>query len=121
MAAIRWEREELNRLEFDMREAGLLAALRVREVIRRTGNDVVARAQEIVPVDTGTLKNSIGVDIDTDPHHLGFVAGPTAEYGAAVEFGTSEQAPQAYMGPAFDYAVAEAVPLLERIMDQILR
>ena len=54
--------------------------------VTKIAKDTVAHAQTLAPVDTGNPKNSIGADIDQD--RLGFVAGPTASYGAAVEFGS---------------------------------
>lgn len=82
--------------EFDY--SGLLEVRRVLErandqvvakgrlAVAKVKHDTIARAQVLVPVDTGNLKNSIGAD--DDPDRLGWVAGPTAEYGAAVEYGT---------------------------------
>lgn len=89
---------------------------RVQRAVVRNGFKVVATAQVLAPVDTGNLKNTIGVDIDM----LSYVAGPTANYGGFVEQGTTGPypidnafgrgftvmhpgiSPQPYMGPAFD-------------------
>lgn len=89
-----------------------------KAITRKSGFDTVADAQVASPVDTGTLASSISVDYDADG--LGWVAGPTVEYGAYVEYGTSGPyiipgafgrdgyvehpgiSPQPYMGPAFD-------------------
>lgn len=100
----------LNRLEFDLRRAGLVTAHRASVVIRKVGHDTVRDAQALCPVDTGNLKSSISVDFDFNG--LGFEAGPTASYGKFVEEGTSRMAPHAYLGPAFDRNVPQAVTAL---------
>lgn len=101
---------DLNRLEFDLRQAGLVVAHRASRVIRKVGEDVVRDAQVFCPVDSGNLKSTIGVDFETNG--MGFEAGPTASYGKFVEEGTSRMAPYAYLGPAFDRNVPGAVAAL---------
>lgn len=71
------------------------------QVVRKTAFDLQARAQQIVPVDTGFLKGSI-TTTQTGP--LSATVGTNAEYAAYVELGTTTQTPQPYLGPA-----AEAV------------
>ncbi|WP_275779700.1 HK97-gp10 family putative phage morphogenesis protein [Paenarthrobacter sp. Y-19] len=73
-------------------------------VIKKTALDIERNAKAIVPVDTGNLKNSIGhSDMRMlSSEHLQVDIGPTANYGQYVEFGTSVQAPQAFMGPSLD-------------------
>lgn len=68
-------------------------------LVRKTAFDIQADAQSVVPVDTGNLKNSIGVTMIS---RLAAEIGPTADYGIYVEYGTSTQAPQPYMTPASD-------------------
>lgn len=102
---------DLNRLEVDLYQAGVIVVARASRVIRKTGQDVVRDAQAFCPVDTGNLKSSIGVDYDLDG--LGFEAGPTADYGRYVEEGTSRMAPHAYLGPAFDRNLPAAIAALE--------
>ena len=62
-----------------------------------------ALAQQKAPVDTGALKGSISADVDG----LSFEVGPTVEHGLYQELGTSEMAPQPFLGPAFDQALPE--------------
>lgn len=73
-------------------------------VIKKTALDIEANAKNIVPVDTGHLKSSIGhSDMrQLSAEHLQVDIGPTADYGLYVEVGTSHMAPQAYMGPSLD-------------------
>lgn len=72
--------------------------------VRKTAHDIEATAKELCPVDTGNLRNSISTTVTGDGRYGAVEAeiGPTADYGAYVEFGTSRQAPAAYMGPALD-------------------
>lgn len=70
-------------------------------VVRKTAFDLQAHAQQIVPVDTGFLRNSI---LTTQTGPLSATVGTNAEYAAYVELGTATQTPQPYLGPA-----AEAV------------
>jgi len=109
---------DLNRLEFDLRQAGLRVAAQASQVVRRTGQAVVRDAQAMAPVDTGALRASIGVDYDLDG--LGFEAGPTVLYGKFVEEGTSRMAPHAYLGPAFDRNVPGVVAALTALGGNVL-
>lgn len=105
---------DLNRLQVNLGRIGILSSTLIAIEVQRAAFLTVAGAQTIVPVRTGNLKNSIGCDID--PNHLGFEAGPTASYGAHVEFGTSRSAPRAYMGPAFDRVMAASVARMEQLL-----
>lgn len=88
----------------ELSKAGPKAMERAKVVLKKTALDVERNAKNIVPVDLGNLKNSIG---HSDMRMLSAASmsveiGPTAEYGQYVELGTSTQAPQAYMGPSLD-------------------
>lgn len=109
---------DLNRLEMDLRTAGLRAASRAAAVIRKNGQDVVRDAQAMCPVDTGALKSSISVDYTTTG--LGYEAGPTVDYGGYVELGTSRMAPRAYLGPAFDRNLPGVIGALEALGGSVL-
>jgi HK97 gp10 family phage protein len=108
-----WDTSELTDLIEDLAKAGPKSEKLTSVVVRKTGFDVVAGAQAIAPVDTGNLKSSIGVDVDADG--LGFEAGPTANYGHFVEYGTSRMSPQPYMRPAFDRAVEPLPEVLGQV------
>lgn len=109
---------ELARLEVVLDQASSKAEEMAKVAVKKTGFDTVAGAQALAPVDTGNLKNSIGVDFDAD--EFGFEAGPTAEYGAYVELGTSRMAPQPYLLPAFDRASEQFVKAIETIGGRVL-
>lgn len=119
MASFTVDLSALNRFEMELGQVPADVTRQLRPVVKKTGFDVVGNAQRIVPVDTGNLKNGIGVDFDSDG--LGFTAGPTASYGGYVEFGTSRMAPRAYMGPSFDRFIPQAVEAAGEILGGILR
>lgn len=72
----------------------------VKKVVRHNGAEMQAKAQQNAPVDTGTLKRSIGLEI-TDGGMSAEVE-PTAEYAPYVELGTRFMEAQPYLGPAFN-------------------
>ncbi|KAB2347349.1 HK97 gp10 family phage protein [Actinomadura rudentiformis] len=140
---IRFDADEIALLAQDLEDAADNAPERVRTVIEKTRHDVVRDAQAACPVDTGNLKSTI--DSDPDPDGLGFEAGPTAEYGAHVEFGTVPHVitprdkkalhwpgaahpvarvdhpgttPQPYLLPAFNRRVGVATRAFGRIVSQ---
>lgn len=72
----------------------------VKRVVRHNGAEMQENAQRNAPVDTGTLKRSIGLGI-TDSGMAAEVE-PTAEYAPYVELGTRFMEAQPYLKPAFD-------------------
>lgn len=140
-----WDLSEVDALARDLKAAAEKTSELSKAVVAKTGFDTVASAQNAAPVDTGNLKNSIGVDFDADG--LGFEAGPTASYAGVIEYGSAPHvitprtakalywpgaehpvkrvnhpgtAPQPYMGPAFDRAVERFVDAVEIIGGRIL-
>lgn len=89
----------------------------VSTVTRKAGNDIERTAKILAPVDTGYLRNSISTSVEGSGHAASITVevGPTANYGAFVEDGTSRMAPQPYMGPATD----RVVPLWQRALEAI--
>ena len=106
-----WDTSDLDKYLDDLAKAGAKAEKLTETVVHKVGFDTVAGAQARAPVDTGNLKNSIGVDFDA----LGFEAGPTASYGGFVERGTSRMSPQPYMRPAFDKAIEPLPDVLGQV------
>lgn len=72
----------------------------VKKVVRHNGAEMQVKAQQNAPVDTGTLKRSIGIEI-TDGGMTAEVE-PTADYAPYVELGTRFMEAQPYLGPAFN-------------------
>lgn len=104
----------------DLAAAGPKAEALAAAVVIKSLADIEGDAKNIVPVDTGNLKNSIGRDITADTFAgsggaFGGEVGPTASYGAYVEYGTSRMAPQPYMGPAFTRRVPGFLAAMAKI------
>ena len=72
----------------------------VKRVVLHNGAEMQTKAQQNAPVDTGTLKRSIGLEI-TDSGMTAEVE-PTADYAPYVELGTRFMDAQPYLKPAFD-------------------
>ena len=79
-----------------MREKAKLEA--VKKIVKLNGSEMQQRAMKYVPVDTGTLKRSLRLDISQD----GLTAKVTANtnYAGYVEWGTRYMHAQPYMRPA---------------------
>lgn len=133
---------EVRHLEVDLSKAPAEVQAGASRAMRRTLFGIEADGKILAPVDTGNLEASISTDVD--PDGLGGVVGPTAEYGADVEYGTEAHvirahdggylrftvggqlvfvrevhhpgtAPQPYMAPAAD----RNIPQLERALGEI--
>lgn len=82
--------------------AGKVAASEIDLLLRKTSYDIEADAKRLAPVDTGALKNSIFTTVSRSGTTTTGEIGPSANYGAYQEFGTSRMGAQPYMRPAFD-------------------
>ena len=87
-----------------------------RQIIQKGVQDIKRDAQLGSPVDTGFLRSSITYETRVLSTSVVGEVGPTAEYGAFVEYGTSRSGPQPYMGPAF----ARNAPYIEAALDQAI-
>lgn len=100
--------------------AGPAAERLVAAAVIKTATDIEADAKRLVPVDTGYLRSSISREISASTFagagsEFRAEVGPTANYGAYVEYGTSRMGPQPYMGPAFDRRAPGFVAAVEQI------
>lgn len=68
-------------------------------------------AKEIVPVDTGRLRNSITYEVNKDD--MAIYIGSRVEYAAPVELGTSRMRPRPYLSPAATQHNAEYRDLIK--------
>ena len=68
-------------------------------------------AKEIVPVDTGRLRNSITYEVNKDD--MAIYIGSRVEYAAPVELGTSRMRPRPYRSPAATQHNAEYRDLIK--------
>lgn len=104
-----------------MRAAGPTAERQVEAAMRKTGADIAADAQSFAPVDTGALKNSIGMDVEElAGGGLSVEVGPTLDYAIYVERGTARQAPQPFMGPAADRRFPQLIRAVESVGGSVL-
>lgn len=120
-----WSYSELTDLRVDLERIPVTAAVKVSQAVRKTASDIQATAQQLVPVDTGNLKGSIssspiGQTRALRPGDMDAEIGPTASYGAYVEFGTSKHGPAAYMGPALDRHAYQLEAALNQLTDGLL-
>ena len=94
--------DDLRKLAADLTKATQTAKSMVGVAIRKGAHDIIALAQEAVPVDTGATKNSIGADLTDTGVEVSAVIGPTTSYAPYLEHGTWKMAPRPFMGPAAD-------------------
>jgi len=78
----------------------------VSEVVRKTAFDVEAGTKQRAPVDTGLLRNSYNMQMESE---LTVVVGTDVEYAVFQEFGTHKMAAQPHLTPA---AEAERQPFI---------
>ena len=72
----------------------------VRNVVKMNGAELQNKAKRMAPVDTGTLKRSIGLEI-TEAGMTAEVEA-TAEYAPYVEYGTRFMKAQPYIRPSLE-------------------
>ena len=86
---------------------------RAGQAVRKTAEDIQAQAAGTAPVDTGNLRNSIGMEVQDDLS-ADVVVG--AEYGANVEYGLGQH-PQPYLTPAAEAARPGFVAAMESLLE----
>lgn len=103
---------ELLTLAADLGRAGHEITRKAQMVVRKSGLDAEAIMKDEVPVDTGAMKNSTGVDFA--PDSLSAEVGPTVNYAAPVAFGARGRAPDPFdlrtmqrVGPGFEAAMEQ--------------
>ena len=86
----------------------------VKKAVKLNGSEMSKTAKEYVPVDTGTLKRSIRLDIQEN----GVTANVSAntDYAGYVEYGTRFQTPNLYMAGAFDNQKEKFKKDIDRLM-----
>lgn len=73
---------------------------KITRAVAQNTSEMQGRAQDLCPVDTGTLKRNIGLEM-RDGGKTGVVFA-TPHYSEYVELGTRFMKAQPYIGPAFD-------------------
>jgi hypothetical protein len=94
----------------------LPAGLRAQVIaqVKKSTLDVQARAQQVVPVRTGTLRRSIHSIFEQGG--LKGICGPSVDYGLPVEMGSRGRAARPYMRPAAEYVLPRFADELRRIL-----
>jgi hypothetical protein len=126
---------EVHQLADDLREGADAMPVRAGYVVSKVGHDMQGTAMDLVPIDTGHLKSTISLTLEG----LGFDLGPTAYYGGYVEEGTDGpypienafgwgitvehpgNAPEPYLGPAFDRHLPDLERALGSLGVQVIR
>lgn len=76
----------------------------VAKDLARRANKVTNQAKRLCPVDTGRLRSSITMVLESDSDGLYAVVGTNVDYAEFVEFGTSTQRAQPFLRPALGSA-----------------
>jgi HK97 gp10 family phage protein len=113
---IKVEMSQVIKLDAELAATPAVVAKRVSAAIAKTAFDIEADSKALCPVDTGYLRGSISSSIKP----LEAEIGPTADYGAYVEYGTSRAGPQPYMTPSFDRRSSSLVSAIEQAGGDIL-
>ena len=82
----------------------------VKATLDKSAQSAIQGAQEVVPVQTGNLRDSIRV-VEQGDNYVS--VGSDVEYAAAIEFGTESRVAQPYLGPQGDRLQSEAPRTLE--------
>lgn len=72
----------------------------IKKIVAQNGAEMQQKAQTNSPVDTGTLKRSI--DLQLSSGNMTATVEPHTEYAAYVEYGTRKMEARPYMKEAFD-------------------
>ena len=115
----RFDMADLNSFAADLGKVAKDALPLARVAVQKSAADIKRDAQAFAPVDTGNLRNSISYETHELASSVTGEIGPTAGYGAHVEYGTSRMAPHAYLGPAFDRHVGAFEKAIAAIIDQV--
>jgi HK97 gp10 family phage protein len=86
----------------------------VKTVVKKNGAQLQQKAMQKCPVDTGTLKRSIGLEIEDAG--LTAVVAPTAHYAPYVEWGTRKMRAQPFIRPSLD----EQKKIFENELDKLM-
>lgn len=85
-------------------------------IVRKAAFDVEANAKAIVPVDTGTLKNSITTEL---PTKTSAIIAPHTDYAVFVEYGTRRQRAKPYMRPAAEKVASAFFAACQRLEEKL--
>jgi len=86
------------------------------EQVKRSTFEIEAKAKQVVPVLTGTLRRSIHSVFENDGKTG--ICGPSVEYGIYVEFGTRHMAARPYMRPAAEAVLPHFAEQLKALLNK---
>lgn len=84
------------------------------QVVAKSAFDIENRAKQVVPVDTGALKNSI----TTETNGLQATVSAGQEYAVYVEMGTRFQSAQPYMTPAAEVVRPAFIEAMRQLVER---
>jgi HK97 gp10 family phage protein len=90
---------------------------KTKVVVAKTARDIEADAKNVVPVDTGNLKNSIDVEFENDG--LTAIVAPHTEYAVLVEFGTRRMSAQPFMTPAAERNRPAFIAAMKQMLKEV--
>lgn len=113
--------EDLMKVEADLGVAGARIGAQGAAIVRRTALAIEGTGKELVHVDTGATKNSIGTDFAGDGRSgvIESETGPTTDWAPHLEYGTSRMGPFPFMGPAFDRHAPTFLAAVEALSDPL--
>lgn len=85
----------------------------VKDVVAKAAFDIQAEAQNVVPVDTGALKNSISTEVAAND--MSAIVAPHMNYDIYVEFGTSKMSARPYLFPAAEKVKPEFMAAMVKV------
>ncbi|MFS0736935.1 HK97-gp10 family putative phage morphogenesis protein [Sphingomonas sp. 1P06PA] len=94
------------------------AAGEVRAALKAGGEVIASRAKELVPVDTGALRDSIEVQLPSGNAPTAIVGArePQGFYDNYIEFGTVNMPPQPFLRPAWEEQRDDAQRIVSKHM-----
>jgi len=105
----------LRALSADLTGASSQATRMAHTAAVKAALDTQAEARRRAPVDTGYMRASIAERSGIQGTRVWAETSVGAEYAAYVEYGTSTQAPQPFMRPAFEQAKGVFVQMIGQI------
>lgn len=111
---------EFELMAANLNHAGRTAMPRAREAMKKALNGIASGAANRAPVATGALKNSMTTSTSGNRDYARGEVGPTVNYAAFVELGTSRQRAQPYLRPATDAVMPGYDAAIEQIAEDVL-
>lgn len=93
---------EIRSLERSLKATSREARKETKATVHKAGLEIERGGKQRAPVRTGMLRNSITTEFHDSAVSWEAESGPEVSYGKYPELGTEDQAPQPFMGPAFD-------------------